>query len=135
MKKKSVSQANSLMVRNESDWFTGKLRRGGGGGGLLGSLVRSNVCKFFVCSSPVLKPRGGLDIFTYRDQQSVLGVLNFENLYFFGTGQSCCIFWGLSYKCCIFKTVSYVFDSIFLGPVLFTRSFSKHSSSLLSSHT
>ena len=39
MKKKNVSQANTLVGRNESDWssfpgqFTGKLRRGGGGGG------------------------------------------------------------------------------------------------------
>ena len=64
--------------------FTGKLRRGGGGGGaLLRPLFRSNVWKFLSVSSPVLKPRGGLDIFTYRDQRSIFWVLNFENLYFF----------------------------------------------------
>ena len=81
------------MGRNESDWssfsgrFTGKLRRGGGGGGgrgaPLGPLFRSNGWKFLSVSSPVLKPRGGLDIFTYRDQRSTFWVLNFENLYFF----------------------------------------------------
>ena len=27
---------------------------------------------------------------------------NFENLYFFGTSQSCCILRGLLNKCCIF---------------------------------
>ena len=37
-----------------------------------------------VCSSPVSKPRGGLDIFTYRVQRSIFWVLNFENLYFWG---------------------------------------------------
>ena len=54
-----------------------------GGRALLGLLFRSNVCKFLSVSSPVLKPRGGLDIFTYRDQQSIFWVLNFKNRYFF----------------------------------------------------
>ena len=59
-----------------------------------------------------------------------LGVLNFENLYFFG-------YWSelLSDKCCIFKCLTFSTVLIFLGPVLFTRYFSKHISSLLSSHT
>ena len=45
----------------------------GGGGALLGPLFRSIVWKFLSVSSPVLKPRGGLDIFTYRDQRSIFG--------------------------------------------------------------
>ena len=40
-------------------------------------------------------PGGGLGIFTDRDQRSnFFLVLNFENLYFLGTGHSCYIFWG-----------------------------------------
>ena len=121
VKKKNVSQANTLVGRNESDLssfpgrFTGKLRgegEGEGGGALLGPLFRSNVWKFLSVSSPVLKPRGGLDIFTYRDQRSISWVLNFEDLYFFfGTGQSCCIFGGCQTKavflrqCLMFSTV------------------------------
>ena len=63
----------------------------------------------FCLVNACFKTRDGLYIFTYRDQRSILGVLNFDNLYFFGTGQSCCIFGGLSNKCCTFKTVSTVF--------------------------
>ena len=54
---------------------------------------------------------GGLDIFTDRDQQSIFlgaGRLNFENLYFWGTGHSCCIFGVFKY----FK-VFHIFNSIF----------------------
>ena len=40
-----------------------------------------------------LVPRGGLGIFTDRDQRSIFWVLNLENLYFLGTARSCCIFW------------------------------------------
>ena len=42
-----------------------------------------------------------------------LGVLNFENLYFWGTGDRCCIVWGLLDKCCIFK--SFIFLTVFCG--------------------
>ena len=42
-------------------------------------------------------------------------VLNFENLYFLVTAQSCCIFWGggLLDKCCILKCS--MFLTVFLG--------------------
>ena len=49
---------------------------------------------------------GGFGIFTDRDQRSIVGVLNFENLYFWGTAHSCCIFGGLLDKNCILS-VSY----------------------------
>ena len=40
-------------------------------GTLLGPLFRSNVWKFLSVQVLFLKPKGGLDIFTYKDQQSV----------------------------------------------------------------
>ena len=88
MEKKNVPQADTLVGRNESDWstfpgwFSGTLR-GGEGRGTFRSAFWIQCLEVFVWSSPVLKPRGGLYIFTYRDQRSILGVLNFENLYFF----------------------------------------------------
>ena len=63
-----------------------------------------------------------------------LGVLNFKNLYFFGTtGHSCCIFGFLNesciLKCFIFSTVSC------LGvQFLFNKCFNNHGSPLLSYH-
>ena len=41
------------------------------------------------------------------------GVLNFENLYFWGTGHSCCIF-GFSNKYCIFKR--FMSSTVFFRP-------------------
>ena len=79
----------------------------------------------------ILGPGGELDIYTDRDQGVFFWVLNFENLY--GTGHSCCIF--------LSSQINAVFLSVlclqryFLGPILFTRYFSKHSSSLLSSRS
>ena len=52
-------------------------------------------------------PGGGLGIYTGRDQQSIFRVLNFENLYFLGTGQSCCIFWGCRINA-VFLSVLYL---------------------------
>ena len=84
-------------------------------------------------------PGGGLGIYTDRDQRSIFWVLNFENLYFFGYWSKLLYFFGLSNKCCIFLgcQINAVFLSVlciqryFFGPILFTRYFSKHSSSLL----
>ena len=57
-------------------------------------------------------------IYLHTRIREVFWGFEFRNLYFFGTGKSCCIFLGgLSNKCCAFKTVSHVFDSNFLGPV------------------
>ena len=117
MEKKNVSQANTLVRRNESDWssfpgrFTGMLRAGGREGGLLGPLFWSNAWKFLSVSSPVLKPRGGLDIFTYRDQRSIFWALNFENLYFLVLVRAVVFFGGCQTKavflrqCLMFSTV------------------------------
>ena len=59
MKKKNVSQANTSVGRNESDWFLvgslGSYGDGGGGGGggtLLDPLFRSNVWKFLSVEVP-----------------------------------------------------------------------------------
>ena len=67
-------------------------------------------------------------------------VLNFENLYFFGYWSKLLyffFFWGgggvCQNKCCIFKYFTY--STVFSGPNLFTRYFSKHISSLLSSRS
>ena len=38
-------------------------------------------------------------------------VLNFENLYFLGTGHSCCILFGLLNKSCILKC--FIFSTVF----------------------
>ena len=46
---------------------------------------------------------------TDRNQQSIFWVLNFENLYFWGTGHSCCIFWG----CQIDAVFLNIFNGIF----------------------
>ena len=56
-------------------------------------------------------PGGGLGRFTDRDQRSILG-FEFQNLYFLGTAQSCCIF-SLLDKCCIFKC--FIFLTVFFG--------------------
>ena len=99
---------------------------GDGGGTLLGPLYRSNVWKFLSVQVPSLKPRGGFDMFTYTGISGVFFGFCISKIccFFFGTGQNCCIFGGFLR-----------FQQYFLGPVLFTRYFSKHSSSLLSSHT
>ena len=112
----------TLVERNESDWsspgaqvfLVGSLGSyGGGGGGTFRSTFKIQCLEVFVCSSPVLKPRGGLDIFTYGDQQSIFLGFEFRKSIFWGTGQSCSIwffFWGgggLSNKCCIFKCLTF----------------------------
>ena len=56
-------------------------------------------------------PGGGLGIFTDRDQRSIFGVLNFENLYFFGYCSQLLYFWGLLNNCCIFKC--FIFLTVF----------------------
>ena len=39
-------------------------------------------------------PRGGLGIFTDRDQRSIFGAFEFrKSVFFLGTGHSCCISW------------------------------------------
>ena len=53
----------------------------------------------------------------------LFGVLNFESLYFLGTGYSCCIFRVVKLK--LFFKVFHVFNTI-LGPALFTRCFNNH---------
>ena len=64
-------------------------------------------------------PRGGLDILTDRDQRSIFffwgggGGLDFENVYFFGTGRSRCIFFGKLNKCCLLKC--FIFLTVFFG--------------------
>ena len=58
-------------------------------------------------------PGGWLGIFTDRDQRSILGVLNFENLYFLGYWSQVLYFFGLLDKYCIFK--SFIFLTAFLG--------------------
>ena len=104
-------------------------------GTLLGPLFRFNVWKFFVCSSPILKPRaGGLDIFTYRDQRSIFLGFEFGKSVFLGYWSELLYFFGGCQTNAVFLSVLR-FRQYFLGPVLFTRYFSKHSSSLLSSHT
>ena len=51
---------------------------------------------------------GGFGIFTDKDQRSILGVLNFKNLYFLVTAAG---YFGLLNKCCIFKC--YILSIIF----------------------
>ena len=57
-------------------------------------------------------PGGGLAIFTDRDNWSIFGVLNFENLYFWGVLVITAVFFELSSKCCIFKC--FIFSAVFL---------------------
>ena len=66
-------------------FLVGSLGSYGDGGALLGPLFRFNVWKFFVCSSPILKPKaGGLDIVTYRDQWSIFLGFEFRKSVFLG---------------------------------------------------
>ena len=58
-------------------------------------------------------PRGGLVIFTDRDQRSIFWVLNFENLYFFGYWSQLLHCFGLLNKCCILKC--FLFLTVFFG--------------------
>ena len=55
---------------------------------------------------------------------ALFGVLNFNNLYF----------WEYWSQLPYFFKVFHIFNSIFLGPVLFTRRFNNHCSPLLSYH-
>ena len=53
-------------------------------------------------------------------------VLNFETLYFLGTGHSCCIFLSSQINALFLSVLC--LQWYFLGPILFTTYFSKHSS-------
>ena len=69
-------------------------------------------------------------------QTGISGVFlgfEFRKSVFFWYWSDLLYFLGCQTNAVVFKC--FTFSTVFLGPVLFTRYFSKHSSSLLSSHT
>ena len=80
-------------------------------------------------TSYVINPGGGgdgLGIYTDRDQQSIFLGFEFQKSVFFWVLVIAAIFFGFSNKCCIFKC--FMSSTLFLGPILFTKYFSKDSS-------
>ena len=66
------------------------------------------------------KPRGGLGIFTDRDQRSIVLSFKFRKSVFFWVLLTAAVFFGLLDKCCILS-VSYfniIFWAQFIHPVL-----------------
>ena len=76
-----------------------------------------------------LRPGGGFGIFTDRDQRSNFGGFEFRKSVFLVVLVTAAVFFALTKKCYIFKYIT--FSITFGGLDLFTRYFSKHSSSLL----
>ena len=64
-------------------------------------------------------PRGGLYIYTDRDQQSIDVGFEFRKSVFLWVLVEAALFFVLSNKCCIFKCL--MSSTVFLGPILFTR--------------
>ena len=57
------------------------------------------------CSSPVLKPRGGLDVFTYRDQWSIFLGFEFRKSVFLGVLVRAVVFFGCCQTNAVFLSV------------------------------
>ena len=74
---------------------------------------------------------GGLGIYTYRDSRSIFLGFEFRKSVFFWVLVIAAVFFWFSIQCCIFKC--FMSSMVFLGPLLFTRYFSKHRSSFVSS--
>ena len=77
-----------------------------------------------------LPPGGGLGIFTNRDRWSIFLGFQIRESIFLWVLITAVVFFGLLNKSCILKC--FIFSTVFLGPVLFTRCFSNRGSPLLS---